>query len=162
MEEIKLLQAIENDARISIADLADILNHSEMEVQAELEHLQAERVICGYHTVINWDKTSKEKVIALIEVNAIPERECGYDKVAEAIVGFPEVSSLYLMSGSFEFTVIIKGRTMREVADFVAQKLAPIDGVRGTITHFVMKQYKVEGIVIGSDQDEDERLVVTP
>ncbi len=162
MEEIKLLQAIENNARMDIVDLAAILNESEDAVANSLSDLQKDNVICGYHTVINWDKTNQEKVIAIIEVNATPERDCGYDKVAEKIVKYPEVSSLYLMSGSFEFTVIIKGHTMREVADFVGQRLAPIEGVRGTVTHFVLKQYKVEGVLLDKEVKESDRLVVTP
>lgn len=162
MDEIQLLQAIETDARISVTDLADILNSTETDVENSLKQLQKDNIICGYHTVINWDKTNKEKVLALIEVNATPQRDCGYDKVAEAIVRYPEVSSLYLMSGSFEFTVIIKGKTMREVADFVGQKLAPIENVRGTVTHFVLKQYKVEGVLLHEEEGGQNRLTVTP
>ncbi len=162
MDEIKLLQAIETNARVSISDLADILNSSEEVVSQVMDELRKENIICGYHTVINWDKTSKEKVLAIIEVNATPERDKGYDRVAEAIVSYPEVSSLYLMSGSYEFKVIIKGKTMREVANFVAQKLAPIENVKGTVTHFVLKQYKVEGVSLMEEESTQNRLKVTP
>lgn len=162
MEEIKLLQAIENEARISVCDLADILNSNEEEVSATLKSLEKQKIICGYHTVINWDKACKDHVMALIEVSATPERDCGYDKVARMIYRYPEVSTCYLMSGRSEFTVIIKGRTMREVADFVGQKLAPIEGVTGTVTCFVLKPYKVEGVVMEDEEERSSRLVVTP
>lgn len=162
MEEIKLLKAIEQDARVSVADLADILNSSEESVDAQMKKLYEEKVICGYHTVINWDKTNQDHVMALIEINASPERDCGYDKVAEKIYRYPEVSNMYLISGRSEFIAIVQGRTMREVADFVGQKLAPIEGVKGTATYFVLKRYKVEGVIMDQPEDSQERLLVTP
>ena len=162
MQEIQLLKVIEQDARISVTDLADILNSTPEQVDGGMKKLAEEKVICGYHTVINWDKTNQDHVMALIEVNASPERDCGYDKVAEKIYRYPEVSNMYLISGRSEFIVIVKGRTMREVADFVGQKLAPIEGVKGTATYFVLKQYKVEGVIIDQQEDDQERLLVTP
>lgn len=109
MQEIQLLKAIEQDARISVTDLADILNSTPEQVDGEMKKLAEEKVICGYHTVINWDKTNQDHVMALIEVNASPERDCGYDKVAEKIYRYPEVSNMYLISGRSEFIVIVKG-----------------------------------------------------
>lgn len=162
MNEVQLLKAIEQDARISITDLADILNSSADEVTEHMQALVKDKVICGYHTVINWDKTNQDHVMAMIEVTAAPERDCGYDKVAEKIYRYPEVSNMYLMSGHSEFTVIIQGKTMREVADFVHQKLAPIEGVKGTATYFVLKQYKVEGVIMEEQEDSQKRLLVTP
>ncbi len=162
MDDIKLLQAIEHNGRCKTTDLADILNCSKEDVEKNLIELRKNNIICGYHTVINWDKTSKEKVLAIIEVNAIPEKDKGYDKVAQEIVKYNEVSSLYLMSGSYEFTVIINGKTMREVANFVGQKLAPIDGVKGTVTHFVLKPYKVEGVTLIDEGNSQNRLSVSP
>ena len=162
MEEIRLLKAIEQNARVNVTDLADILNTTEEEVKRSMSHLEEEKIICGYHTVINWDKANHEQVMALIEVNAAPERDCGYDKVAEKIYRYPEVTNMYLISGRSEFIVIIKGRTMREVADFVGQKLAPIEGVKGTATYFVLKPYKVEGVVVEKTEEDEQRLVVTP
>ena len=162
MEELKLLKAIEQDARISVTDLADILNSEQQQVEATMKKLAEDHIICGYHTVINWDKTNQDHVMALIEVNAYPERDCGYDKVAEKIYRYPEVSNMYLISGRSEFIVIVQGRTMREVADFVGQKLAPIEGVRGTATYFVLKQYKGEGVVMDQPEDDQQRLLVTP
>lgn len=162
MEDLLLLEALEQNARISTVDLADILNVSEDEVEKRIDELTQKKIICGHHTVINWDKTSVEKVVAVIEVTATPERERGYDSVAEQIVRYPEVSTLYLMSGKYEFSVIIKGKTMREVAEFVGQKLAPIDGVKGTVTCFVLKQYKIEGVLVEDDRTKQTRLTITP
>ncbi|MEF9968050.1 MAG: Lrp/AsnC family transcriptional regulator [Longicatena sp.] len=162
MDELKLLHVLENDPRISITDLADILNETEEVVVRTKRRLEDEKIICGYHTVINWDKTNRDHCMAIIEVGAQPERECGYDTVAAEISKYPEVSSLYLMSGKSEFMVVIQGKTMREVADFVGQKLAPIEGVKHTITCFVLKQYKVEGVVLTEDEATADRLIVTP
>ena len=124
--------------------------------------LEKEKVICGYHTVINWDKTNHDKVQAIIEVSAKPERDKGYDNVAMRIARYPEVKSLYLMSGKSEFIVMIDGKSMREIADFVGQKLAPIEGVTQTVTCFVLKQYKIEGVVMDEKTFEDKRQIVTP
>lgn len=162
MEELMLLRVLENSARTATTDLADILNADEEEVKEKIEDLEKRKVICGYHTLINWDKTNHDSVMALIEVSATPERDSGYDQVAKQIYRYPEVSTCYLMSGRSEFIVIIKGRTMREIADFVGQKLAPIKGVTGTVTCFVLKEYKIEGVIMEEDEDKTERLVVTP
>lgn len=162
METIQLLGLLEKNARADRKELAKILNESEENILETLTELERERVICGYHTVINWEKTNHEKVMAVIEVKAMPERERGYDAVASHIYKYPEVEACYLMSGNNEFMVIINGRTMQEVANFVGRKLAPIHGVTGTITHFVLKQYKVEGVVLENEKEESERLLVTP
>jgi len=162
MDELQLLHILENDPRVSVSDLADILNEKEDDVVKAKAHLEKEKIICGYNTVINWDKTNKDHCTAIIEVSAKPERDVGYDKVADRIARYPEVSSLYLMSGKSEFMVIINGKTMREVADFVGQKLAPIEGISATVTCFVLKMYKVEGILLDEEKPEDERLLVTP
>ena len=142
MDDVRLLKVLENDPRISVRDLADILNETENNVLEVKRRLEKEKVICGYHTVINWDKTNHDKVQAIIEVSAKPERDKGYDNVAMRIARYPEVKSLYLMSGKSEFIVMIDGKSMREIADFVGQKLAPIEGVTQTVTCFVLKQYK--------------------
>ncbi len=161
MDTLQLLKALELNPRISIADLADVLNASEEEVKAEKDHLEKTHVICGYHTVINWDKTNTDRVSAIIEVSAKPERDVGYDKIAQRIARFDEVTSLYLMSGNSEFMVFVEGQTMREIADFVGQKLAPIDGVTSTVTCFLLKKYKVEGVMMESEELKDERQLVT-
>jgi len=160
MDEVMLLKAMENNPAVTISDLADILQENEADVAKEKERLEKEKVICGYHTVINWDKTNTDHCSAIIEVSAKPERDVGYDKIAEKIARFEEVTSLYLMSGTSEFIVILEGKTMREVSDFVGQKLAPIDGVTATVTCFVLKKYKVEGHPFEIEHLEDERQII--
>ena len=162
MDDVRLLKVLENDPRISVRDLADTLNETENNVLEVKRRLEKEKVICGYHTVINWDKTNHDKVQAIIEVSAKPERDKGYDNVAMRIARYPEVKSLYLMSGKSEFIVMIDGKSMREIADFVGQKLAPIEGVTQTVTCFVLKQYKIEGVVMDEKTFEDKRQIVTP
>ena len=162
MDDVRLLKVLENDPSISVRDLADILNETENNVLEVKRRLEKEKVICGYHTVINWDKTNHDKVQAIIEVSAKPERDKGYDNVAMRIARYPEVKSLYLMSGKSEFIVMIDGKSMREIADFVGQKLAPIEGVTQTVTCFVLKQYKIEGVVMDEKTFEDKRQIVTP
>lgn len=161
MNDIKLLQALENNARIDLKDLCDTLNATEDKISEEIVRLKDANVICGYHTVINWDKTNKENVTALIEVGATPKRDSGYDEIAKKIYRYPEVSTMYLMSGKMEFIVVINGKSMREVADFVARKLAPIEGVNKTETYFVLKQYKVEGVVLDEEEREFKRQIVS-
>ena len=156
----KILEMIERNARIDLHDLATMLGESEAAVANEITEMEQENVICGYHTMINWENTSSEKVEALIEVKVTPQRGMGYDKIAERIFQYNEVDSVYLMSGAFDFTVFITGKTMREVALFVADKLAPIDQVISTATHFVLKKYKDHGTVL-SVRKEDERQLVT-
>jgi len=156
-----LLKAIENNSKRTVADLAAMFGSSEEAISNELTEMEKERIICGYHTLINWDKTSTDKVTALIEVRVTPQRGEGFDKIAERIYLFREVKALYLMSGGFDFTVIIEGSTMKEVALFVGQKLAPLEAVLSTATHFVLKKYKDYGIVLDEEQ-KDERMAVTP
>ena len=124
--------------------------------------LEKKKVICGYHTIINWEKTNKDKVMALIEVDVTPERDFGYDRVAKNIYRYPEVDTMYLMSGKSEFIVIIYGRTMQEISNFVGAKLATTENVVSTSTFFVLKEYKVNGIVLDEEEKPSERLVVTP
>lgn len=157
----KILEVVERNSRIDIHDLAILLGLTEIEVANEIADMEKEKVICGYHTLINWDKTSKEKVTALIEVQVTPQRGQGFDKLAERIYNFSEVRAVYLMSGGFDFTVIIEGKSMREVAMFVSEKLAPMEAVRATATHFVLKKYKDHGTIL-VENTQDERMLVTP
>lgn len=159
MDQIKLLESLKNNARISVSDLAKVLKESESDVLEQLTELEKNKIICGYHTVINYDKTSTENVVSLIEVGAIPERNRGYDEIAKKIYRYDEVSTMYLMSGKMEFIVIITGKTMREVSDFVARKLAVIEGVTKTETYFILKPYKIEGIVLETEDETQERLL---
>ncbi len=162
MDSKKLLELLIDNPRTTVTSLADILNDTEENVEGEIKKLENDKVICGYHTVINWDKANEEHVDAIIGVQAASERGFGYDKVAEKIARFPEVSSLYLMSGGYEFFVNINAKTMREVADFVGQKLAPIEGVTGTMTMFVLKKYKVHGVALDMESEvEDDRQIIS-
>ena len=160
MEE-KILRLIEKNSRISIKDVAVMLGISEIEAANTIADLEKNNVICGYNTIINWDKTSEEKVTALIEVKVTPQRGLGFDSIAERLYKYDEVTSVYLMSGGFDFTVIIEGKTMKSVAQFVAAKLAPLDSVLSTSTHFVLKKYKDYGTII-EDEAKDERMLITP
>ena len=157
----KILAIIENNSRIDLKDLAALLGESEAAVANEIADMEKENIICGYHTMINWDNTGNEKVIALIEVKVTPQRGMGFDKIAERIYQYSEVNSVYLMSGAFDFTVIIEGKTMREVAQFVSEKLSPMDSVLSTATHFVLKKYKDHGTVM-YEKPGDERMMITP
>ena len=157
----KILAIIEKNSRIDLKDLAALLGESEAAVANEIADMEKENIICGYHTMINWDNTGNEKVIALIEVKVTPQRGMGFDKIAERIYQYSEVNSVYLMSGAFDFTVIIEGKTMREVAQFVSEKLSPMDSVLSTATHFVLKKYKDHGTV-RYEKPGDERMMITP
>ena len=157
----KILAIIEKNSRIDLADLAALLGESEAAVANEIADMEKENIICGYHTMINWDKTSDEKVTALIEVKVTPQRGMGYEKLAERIYQYSEVNSMYLMSGAYDFTVILEGKTMREVAQFVSEKLATMNYVLSTATHFILKKYKDHGTVM-CEKPEDERMLITP
>ena len=157
----KILAIIEKNSRIDLKDLAALLGESEAAVANEIADMEKENIICGYHTMINWDNTGNEKVIALIEVKVTPQRGMGFDKIAERIYQYSEVNSVYLMSGAFDFTVIIEGQTMREVAQFVSEKLSPMDSVLSTATHFVLKKYKDHGTIM-YEKPGDERMMITP
>ena len=157
----KILAIIEKNSRIDLKDLAALLGESEAAVANEIADMEKENIICGYHTMINWDNTGNEKVIALIEVKVTPQRGMGFDKIAERINQYSEVNSVYLMSGAFDFTVIIEGKTMREVAQFVSEKLSPMDSVLSTATHFVLKKYKDHGTIM-YEKPGDERMMITP
>ena len=157
----KILAINEKNSRIDLKDLAALLGESEAAVANEIADMEKENIICGYHTMINWDNTGNEKVIALIEVKVTPQRGMGFDKIAERIYQYSEVNSVYLMSGAFDFTVIIEGKTMREVAQFVSEKLSPMDSVLSTATHFVLKKYKDHGTIM-YEKPGDERMMITP
>jgi len=150
------LAVIEKNSRIDIKDLAALLGESEVAIANEIAAMEKENIICGYHTLINWDNTSDEKVIALIEVKVTPQRGMGFDKIAERIYQYSEVNSVYLMSGAYDFTVMLEGKTMREVAQFVSEKLSPMESVLSTATHFVLRTYKKEGRLY-QDEEIDER-----
>ena len=153
----KILHLLEEDPRLDAKTLATMLGKEKGEIRDIIEKYEKDGVIVGYRTIIDWEKTDRDEVTALIELNVTPQRDRGYDKVAERIYNYPEVKDMFLMSGGFDFTVIVKGKTMKEVALFVAEKLAPIDGVTSTATHFVLRKYKSEGVIHGARAAVDER-----
>jgi DNA-binding Lrp family transcriptional regulator len=156
----ELLRLLENDARLSPEALALMLEKEVGDIKAMIEDYEQSGVIVGYHTLIDWDKTDRESVSAMIELKITPQRDRGYDHVAQKIYNYPEVQSLYLMSGGFDLAVFIRGKTMREVAFFVAEKLATIDDVVSTATHFVLRKYKDNDVIYGS-VPVDERGNIT-
>ena len=158
MEQI--LEILEKDNRVTPEQIAIMLNKDIEDVKAAIKKLENDKVILRYKTLINWEKTEKEFVTALIEVKVTPQRGEGFDKVAERIYKYPQVKAVYLMSGGFDLTVIIEGRTMKEVALFVAEKLAPMESVLSTGTHFVLKKYKDEGVIF-EEKEKDDRQVIT-
>lgn len=159
----ELLRLLEDDSRQTTGRLAVLLGVPEADVKEEIRRLEAENIIVKYPAIVNWDKLDDQPgVTAMIEVKVTPKRDVGFDEVAERIARFPEVKALYLMSGAnYDLSVVVEARTMREVAAFVAQKLAPLDSVISTATHFILKRYKHDGILL-EERDDDRRMVVTP
>lgn len=157
----KILSIIEKNSRIDIHELAVIMGESEIEVANELKKLEEEGIICGYHTLIDWEKTSIEKVSALIEVRVTPQRGQGFDNIAERIYKYPEVNSVYLISGGYDLLVSLEGRSLKEVSKFVSDKLSTLDSVLSTATHFILKKYKDHGTIL-EKKVEDERMKITP
>ena len=155
----KLLELIEHNAKLSIEEIAEELKANPNEVISLIAELEKDKVICGYDTIINWDKVTEEKCNALIEVKVQPQRGTGFDRIADRIARFDEVDSVYLMSGAYDFLVIVYGKSMKEVSSFVFNKLATIDYVNSTATHFVLKKYKDHGIQV-SDKPADKRTNV--
>lgn len=156
----KLLQLLEDDCTLTHAQLASMTGMTEAEVAAAIAEYEANNVILGYKAIVDWDRTEDESVTALIEVSVTPQRGEGFDRVAERIYQYDEVESVYLMSGSFELTVIISGRTLKEVALFVGEKLAPLEDVTGTATHFILKKYKEKHLIFRKEEPQQERFVL--
>lgn len=160
--EIEILQIIEENGRVSLPTLAKMVDATEEEVSAILKKLEEDKVILSYSAVIDWSKVEQqESVTAVIDVKVTPQRGVGFDEVAERIYRFPEVKALYLMSGAYDLSVVIEGKTMSQVARFVSEKLSTIDTVISTTTHFQLKKYKHDGVVF-EQGEEDHRIVVTP
>ena len=164
MNQGTILDLLENNARLTSQDLADILNEDKDYIAQQIEQLEKDKIICGYHTVINYNKAQKDqKVMAYIEVNCTPQRNQGYDKTALLIAKYPEVETMYLLSGDCDFLCLVSGKTMFEVARFVSDKIACVENVQSTKTLLVLKQYKQSGILMQDEvQPEEPRLVVTP
>lgn len=158
----KILEMIAKNSKLTSEEIAKQIGASPEDVEKEIKLMEENRVICGYNTLINYDNTDRELVTALIEVKVTPQRGDGYDKIAERIYRFEEVKAVYLMSGGFDLTVILEKSSLREVAFFVSDKLATIDSVTSTATHFVLKKYKDHGIVIERGDKKDRRMIISP
>jgi DNA-binding Lrp family transcriptional regulator len=156
-----LLKLLRDDAARNPAQLASLLNLSEAEVLAKIRAYEAEQVVLGYRAVLDEEKLGIDLVRAVIEVKITPERGGGFDRLAERIAKYPEVKSCYLMSGAYDLLVMVEGTSLREVARFVSEKLATVQGVLSTATHFMLKPYKEQGVLMHSEKAE-ERLAVTP
>jgi len=157
----KILSVIEKNSKISVKDLAVVLGENEDDVARAIAEMEEDETICGYHTIINWDKTNRDRVVALIEVCVTPQRSRGFDHLAERIYNFPEVDTVYLMSGSYDFCVMLEGKTLREVSRFISEKLSTLESVTSTATHFVLKKYKDHGTVM-VHQNKTERQPIVP
>lgn len=155
----KLLQLLEQDCTLTDAQLASMADMTEEEVRAERKRLEDDKLILGYKAIVDWDRTQREAVTALIEVKVTPQRGEGFDRVAERIYQYEEVESVYLMSGAFDLTVIISGRTLKEVASFVGERLSTLEDVTGTATHFILKKYKEKHLIFQKQETQEERFV---
>jgi len=157
----ELLKIIEKNSRMDLKELAVILGMEEIDVVNTLAQLEAEGIICGYHTLINWEKTSLDNVSALIEVRVTPQSGQGFDSIAEKIYKYPEVNAVYLISGGYDLLVSLEGKSLKEIAAFVSEKLSAIDAGLSTATHLVLKKYKDHGTIL-SKKISDERELITP
>ena len=157
----KILSIIEKNSRIDLKELAVILGVEEVDIVNEMELMEKEGVICGYHTLIDWEKTSAEKVNALIEVRVTPQRGNGFDSIAEKIYKYSEVHAVYLISGGYDLLVTLEGKSLKEISSFVSEKLSTLDSVLSTATHFILKKYKDHGTIL-TKKEVDERIQVTP
>ena len=157
----KLLRLLEQDCTMTPEQLASMADMTVEEVRAQRKEYEEEKFILGYQAIVDWDRTDRESVTALIEVKVTPQRGAGFDRVAERIYQYDEVESVYLMSGSYDLTVIISGRTLREVAEFVGQRLATIEDVTGTATHFILKKYKEKHLIFEKQEQQARELIFT-
>ncbi|MBI2852766.1 MAG: Lrp/AsnC family transcriptional regulator [Chloroflexi bacterium] len=155
-----ILKILENDARISPKQIATMTNTPEAEVTEEIRQAEKDRTIVKYKTIVNWDKLENERVSALIEVKVSPQRDVGFDAIAERIYRFPQARTVYLVSGTYDLLIIVTGKSMHEVADFVALKLAPIEGVQSTVTHFLLKRYKEDGEILAEKEEGTRQAIV--
>nr|WP_288555401.1 Lrp/AsnC family transcriptional regulator [uncultured Mediterraneibacter sp.] len=157
----EILKYLETNSRIDLGELAVLLDSDEVSVANEVAEMEKEKIICGYHTLIDWDKAGVEKVNALIEVRVTPQRNQGFDRIAERIYNYPEVAAVYLISGSYDLLVTLDGKSLKEVSRFVSAKLSTLDSVISTATHFILKKYKDHGTIM-VPKKESERMLVTP
>ena len=156
----QILKYIEKKSKVDLGELAVLLGTDEVTIANEIAEMEKEKIICGYHTLIDWDKAGVESVTALIEVRVTPQRNQGFDKIAERIYNYPEVSAVYLISGAYDLLVTLEGKTLKEVSQFVSEKLSTVDAVISTATHFILKKYKDHGTILVKKADS-ERMPVT-
>jgi len=157
----KILDLLKYNAKLSVKEIAIMLALSVDQVAREINIMEQEKIILGYHTMINWEKVGEDDVAALIDVKVTPQRDVGFDEIAGRIYRYPEVKSVFLISGSYDFSVLVQGKGLKEVANFVAQKLATIEHVQSTQTHFILKKYKTDGVIF-EDKEADRRQVLQP
>lgn len=155
----ELLRLIEKNSRIDTSELSKMLNVSEVDILNELSNLEKENIICGYFALIDWEKTSVKKVTALIEVRVTPQRGQGFDRIAERIYNYPEVRSVYLISGGYDLLVILEEKSIKEIASFVSDKLSTLESVLSTATHFILKKYKDMGTILEKKHDDDREVI---
>jgi len=160
-KSIKIAELLQENGRLTEHQIASILGISEEEVKSTIKELENKKVILKYSALIDWEKINREVVTALIDVKVTPQQELGFNAIAHKICQFEEVKSVSLISGTYDLSVEVEGKTMKEIALFVAEKLAPIDGVLSTTTHFILKRYKEDGVLYEENQD-DKRLVIVP
>lgn len=158
----QVLEILEKDARTPPEKIATMTGLPLSEVEEIIEKAEKDRAVIRYKAIVNWERAGEEEVLALIEVKVLPQRDVGFDAVAERIYRFPEARSVYLLSGTYDLAVIVTGKTMREVAAFVSEKLAPMESIQGTVTHFLLKRYKEDGEIFEGKEEERRRLPVTP
>ena len=156
----QILKYIEKKSKVDLKELAVLLGTDEVTVANEIADMEKEKIICGYHTLIDWDKAGVELVTALIEVRVTPQRNQGFDRIAERIYNYPEVNAVYLISGGYDLLVTLEGKTLKEVSQFVSEKLSPVESVISTATHFILKKYKDHGTILVK-KSESERMPVT-
>lgn len=157
----KVLKLLEQDSRLTSNEIAVLLGEEESTIAELIKQLESEEIICGYHTLINWDKAEDDKVSAVIELRVNPQRGQGFDRIAEKIYHFPEVKTMYLTSGGFDFMIELEKAPIREIANFVSSRLSVIEEVQSTATHVILKKYK-DHHTLFVKKDDDRRMAVTP
>lgn len=157
----QILKYIEKNSRVNLGELAVLLGTDEVTIANEISDMEKEKIICGYHTLIDWEKAGLDEVTALIEVRVTPQRNQGFERIAERIYNYPEVKSVYLISGAYDYLITLEGKTLLEISKFVAEKLSPIEGVLSTSTHFILRKYKDHGTILVK-KEKSERVLVMP
>lgn len=159
--KMEILKLLEQEAKLSPKTIATMLEQDEATIAKLIEEMEMDKTILGYNAIINWEKLGEEGVSAMIDVKVTPEREVGFNAVAQRICRFPEVRCVYLMSGTYDLSVVVDGKTMKDIAWFISHKLSTLDAVQSTVTHFVLKRYKQDNFIF-EEPHEDKRLVVSP